>query len=202
MTHWHELFRPGGFQNGTSLPPAVYLRRTVYLRAVNALLARYGSAVRAVARNHADRNPCRAVLVAADGFDPATAYAGLHAVPGTPVLSDTPYQTAVHEAWDLNLDEYVETTLVIFPDYWDFEAALAKERHPAARPSHVYVLYDSARTLKYCTSLGQAENWLRATAGDGEVLPLRATTPDYWSALIRRSENTGEVVYVHRAPLN
>lgn len=211
MIHWDEMASPGGFNEGHRVPTDAFLRRAVYLRVVNALLARHGSGVRVVARRHHFRNLFGFAPVPAGEWRREAAYDDSHP-PTAGVAVDDGYRAAVTEAKGMGLDEYVRITQIICPESWAVVSTPGEPTPPVLAPppprppeaSSVYMVCDArGHIIRHVTSLEGAAEWLQATyCGKGYVVhPAEVSGMGCWRVLARVPGTSGEYLYVYRRDL-
>ena len=130
MQYWNEMNEKYGFDDGAAIPPDAFACRGVYLRAVNTLATKHGSACRVVAYDRPGvHNCCIVVTVTREYHDslPAKArYSGQTYPPesAVPKQTDDALRQAIAEAFELDLDSYVGTTVTI--DRKGLRAALSE----------------------------------------------------------------------------
>lgn len=123
MKYWEEFQSKWGFGDGDSIPPDACAIREVYVREINKLAAKRGSGVRLMAYDRSGMHNCylitRVLLglvkgIAPNrlcigqfrgGFDIPVKYRNL-----PPPEDDSAMKKAIQEAYDMNLDSYVQTT--------------------------------------------------------------------------------------------
>lgn len=120
MKYWDELQTKSGFSDGDAVPPDARACREVYVREINRLAAQRGSAVRLLAYDRQGVHNCYLIvtvpaeLVSAvpeqelcvgqweGGWEPQDQTWNEPA-------ADEALEAAIHEAFELDLDAYVET---------------------------------------------------------------------------------------------
>lgn len=123
MNYYEEMSHKYGFQDGEAVPPDAWAARTVYVRALNVLLARHESQARVVAYDRPGfHNSCMIVLVTKgchEQFGMQAVEQGLEEHLAEP---DDAYYAAVEEAEELSLDQYVKVHVEI--DSFGLDSAL------------------------------------------------------------------------------
>jgi hypothetical protein len=123
VRYFDEMLDKFGFDDGDAEPEGMRVYRHVYVETLNTLLAACGSAVRVTAYNRPGmHNGCMIVPVTVAFFatlDPRQVLDGDHlgegwsaADDGTGALDDA-YYTAVGDAHDMHLEQYVEIIATI-----------------------------------------------------------------------------------------
>lgn len=123
MQYWDEMTDKYGFGDGGCEPPDARACREVYVRTLNALLVKHGSDVRVICYDRPGvHNSCLIVTVARTFFEtlqPKDVLSGDVKVPDAYRigLTDQQFGDALNDAHALCLDEFVETTVTIDPEF-------------------------------------------------------------------------------------
>jgi hypothetical protein len=129
VNHYHDMLTKYGFNDGEAIPAEAYAARHVYVGAMNFLLRKHGSGVRLVAYDRPGvHNECMILLVSASDAEKVPDTGDLGDLPGhfytlnghlevDEVQPDEAYDQALEEAVDLDLDQYVETQVMISPRF-------------------------------------------------------------------------------------
>lgn len=122
MKYWNEMNDKYGFGDGESVPEDAIACRIVYVKALNALLAKHQSGVRVVVYDRPGcHNFCLVLSVLKTYFDtlkPGEELNGDRVLEGQFYnVSDPEYDLAVEEAINEQLDNYVEVKVTILPEF-------------------------------------------------------------------------------------
>ena len=144
MRFWDEMLTKYGFGDGDSIPDGIGLYRDVYLKVVNKLAELKGSGHRYVPY---DRNGVHnfylICLVPAEWFDTVylpqqtdshvwqSADDSLGKVEIPDNEQDAQMREAISDAVDLQLDQYLDVTVMVLPEFEDFLAGLMLTKNQA-----------------------------------------------------------------------
>jgi len=121
MKYWEEYQSKWGFGDGDAIPPDARACREVYVREINKRAAARGSAVRLLAFDRTGMHNCYLILrVAAEQVRDVPPellckgpWEGGWSMPTDSGWTETPddeaMEEAIQEAFELDLDQYVET---------------------------------------------------------------------------------------------
>src|SRR5262249_8325871 len=111
----YEMDTKYGFQDGDAVPPDAWAARTVYVHALNVLLARHGSQVRVMAYDRPGvHNECMILTVTTRFYEQAGVDVGEQGGTEEDLAKPDPaHHAAVEEAKELYLDQYVKVHVEI-----------------------------------------------------------------------------------------
>lgn len=147
MRFWDDMQTKYGFSDGDATPDGVEVYRTVYIRAVNRLAEQLGSQVRAVAYDRFGvHNSCLIImhrLCDLEGQErDLTQHTDLAAGEAAP---DEAMGEAIRQAYELDLDNFVQVSVAINDDFDPFVGQLSpiREDDPLiaevnGQPQHIY----------------------------------------------------------------
>lgn len=135
MRFWEDMQSKYGFSDGNAVPDGVEIYREVYIRAVNKLAEQLGSGVRAVAYDRFGfHNWCLILMhplsdLQAQGIDEFTVHVDIDA---DTTEADEAMKEAIRQAYELELDSFVEVTVTLTGDFDAFVNTLrpVKEGDP------------------------------------------------------------------------
>jgi len=118
MKYWEEYQSKWGFGDGDSMPPDAYAVRTVYCREINKLAKKKGSKIRLLAWDRAGMHNCYLIvpvpLELVARIPAAKLCTGEAEVAWSEKAElDGPMTKAIEEAYEMDLDDYIETTVRI-----------------------------------------------------------------------------------------
>lgn len=149
MKFWEDMQSKWGFNDGNAIPEGVEDYRTVYIRAVNRLAEQLNSQVRAVAYNRPGlHNYCLVIFYkVTDLQDISVEQYAKHVDIHAPVVEpDEAMREAIWQAYEAQLDNFLQITVEIDPELDDFITALKSfsDEDPLiltvlGEPQHIYL---------------------------------------------------------------
>jgi hypothetical protein len=127
MRFWDDMQSKWGFSDGDAVPDGVEVYREIYIRAVNQLAEQLGSSVRVVAYDRFGvHNWCLVLMYTlADLWDHQvedfTAHTDINA---EITQADEALEEAIRQAYELELDGFVEVIVTLTDDFEDFLTTL------------------------------------------------------------------------------
>lgn len=120
MKYWDEYQTKWGFSDGDATPPDARACRHVYVREINKLAKKYGSKVRLVAWDRPGPHNCYLILVIPAAWvkyiQPSKLCTGAwepHKKEWDQASTDDAMDKAIEQAFDMDLDSYVDTKVTI-----------------------------------------------------------------------------------------
>jgi hypothetical protein len=122
MNYWDEMQGKFGFSDGSAIPSDAYEHRSVYIQVINKLAEKYGSKLRAIAYNRPGfHNSCMVLFYTLEDIQAAeiTNFTEGEQTPDTDEITnlDEAMRTAIQEAYELDLDSYIQTVVQITPEF-------------------------------------------------------------------------------------
>lgn len=125
MQYWEDMSNKWGFSDGEAYPAGVEIYRNVYVKTVNKLAEKHNSRLRVIPFDRDGiHNFCLWVAVDKNWYEEN--YNNLHHVklPDEEVIHDEGFVSAVEEAKELNLDDFVVVEAKLDDNFESFLAEI------------------------------------------------------------------------------
>jgi hypothetical protein len=127
MRFWEDMQSKWGFSDGDAVPDGVEVYRNIYIRTMNRLAVELGSSVRVVAYDRFGvHNWCLVLMhtladLQAHQVEDFTAHTDIDA---EIAQADEALEEAIRQAYELDLDSFIEVTVTVMDDFEDFITTL------------------------------------------------------------------------------
>ena len=184
MRFWNEMQDKYGFADGEAIPEGAEVFRAVYIRAVNALAAQLGSAVRAIAYDRSGvHNSCLILFYRVSDLEAhdVSLFSQPIELDIDSAEPDKPMEEAIQQADLMNLDDFIEVKVSVTDEFTDFLLNL----HPVNEGEPLIVTVSGQP--QHCYPAGKARLVHEVRAFDGSLLPsgseYRLTWLDHYACL-------------------